>query len=435
MNIKLHTICFIIFLSALCVPLYSQEEQDQSQPTEQSQPQEYFPLSLKGYLKQLNTFIPVSQYSLTGEKKYLNASLTRFRLTPEFMTQSGNVIIHADCDNELIFGNYLDTGEFSRIWESRTYNDLYPSSHTAYSSTDFFDQLKLQRAYIKMSAGDFIFTAGRQQIRFGSGKLWNPLDALNPVSPSAFEGADEQKGTDAIRLEYYPEQTTEIAVIINPKRKDDTLSRKNCMDAGNALLRAKTTFFNIEAAVIAGRIAQRYTGGADISFIVFDGMLRGSTLYSRPKKEKYFIQANCGYEYTFTVGSGLTVIAEYFYNSASINTRKEILNAYVMDSMSGTNQKTYETLSNRALTYNRHYAGLALSYAPGPLLQTNVLIIADTQGRAVSASPSITYNLEQELDLFIGAISAYQKKNAEKTSDFTEYNRKAAVYAGMQWWL
>ena len=58
---------------------------------------------------------------------------------------------------------------------------------------------------------------GRQQIRFGSGNLWNPLDVLNPISPLMVEGAEEQKGTDALRLNFYPTDSMEISFIYDMK--------------------------------------------------------------------------------------------------------------------------------------------------------------------------------------------------------------------------
>ena len=62
-----------------------------------------------------------------------------------------------------------------------------------------------------MSVDYFTATIGRQQIRFGSGKLWNPLDILNPISPTFIEGGDDQKGTDAVKLDFFPDDKTEIS--------------------------------------------------------------------------------------------------------------------------------------------------------------------------------------------------------------------------------
>ena len=95
----------------------------------------------------------------------------------------------------------------------------------------------------------------------------------------------------------------------------------------------------------------------------------------------------------------------------------------------------FRTLANRSFTYNRHYAERSISYSLTPLLLCSLLLISDIEGCALSASPSLKYNLAQELDNFIGAISAYQKNGAENISDFTEYYKKCAAYAGMQWWF
>ncbi|MGL4370750.1 MAG: hypothetical protein ACRCUT_13925, partial [Spirochaetota bacterium] len=230
---------------------------------------------VKGSFKELITRIPVDSYSLTGKERYFNASLSRLRLSPEFISDDGMLILHADCDNELLVSGYPRTYEFYSIWQEQTYNDIAPLSKS-FERNDVYNQMGIHQAFAKLSAGSFIFTAGRQQIPFGSGRLWNPLDIFSAPSPFSAESAEEQKGTDALRAEYYPGETTEFSIILNPMRKEDTLPGRSGYENTNALLRAKSTFSNTETAASAGYVARRYLGGADISTLLFDGFLRGS---------------------------------------------------------------------------------------------------------------------------------------------------------------
>ncbi|MGL4369847.1 MAG: hypothetical protein ACRCUT_09290, partial [Spirochaetota bacterium] len=181
-------------------------------------------------------------------------------------------------------------------------------------------------------------------------------------------------------------------------------------------------------AASAGYVARRYLGGADISTLLFDGFLRGSCLYSRPRNGEDFFLAGGGYEYSFS--GGLTVIAEYFYNSASVNASEDVMTALIQKAVSGMTEKEYLILSHRPITANRHYTGLYLSFPLTPLLQSALFIIGDIEGRGICAMPSLSWNFRQNCDMFISAASAYQKKG-EKESEFTPYNKKAMVSAGM----
>jgi hypothetical protein len=426
---------FLLFL----LPLYAQEqkEYDNSDSKEISESDEHDSSSnifkFKGQFKNLYTQTKTDQYSETGKDKTLIADLTRLRLSPE-LNLADILLVHVDYDNEMIVGNYLKTSEFNMAWRPSNYNDLFHLSREPYYSEDVFYRMKLHRAYAKLTLGNFTATAGRQQIRFGSGRMWNPLDILNPVDPTNIEGAEEQKGTDAIKLDYYPNEKTEIGVIYAAKRVNDSgkfedLSTKN----SNTIARLKTTFGETEIAGLGGRVAHRSVGGADLSGILFDGTIRGSALYSHPDEGKSFWQASAGYEYNFA--SGLYFLAEFFYNQNGLNYNEDLSAAYIGQIFFGMNDKYYRELANQPLTYNQHYAGVALGYDVTALLRAELFSMYDFQGQGLMINPSLKYNAFQNIDVAAGAITARIFGNSSKTSDFEVYAENALFYASLTWYF
>ena len=133
---------------------------------------------------------------------------------------------------------------------------------------------------MKVSVDHFTATVGRQQIRFGSGKLWNPLDILNPISPTYIEGVDEQKGTDAVKLDFFPDEKTEITIVYDMKKSDNKIENFNMQDR-NYILRAKTSIHSTDIAVLGGYVTRRGLAGFDFAAILFDGMFRGSMIVSQ----------------------------------------------------------------------------------------------------------------------------------------------------------
>jgi len=362
-----------------------------------------------------------SEYLLTGtdREKELVSNLNRIRLTPE-LTFSDMLLIHVDVDNELIFSSFNQTPEFEHYWTSPEYNSFMHLSWNPHNTEDIYYRIKLLRAFAKFTISDFSITLGRQQIRFGSGRLWNPLDILNPISPTALEGPEEQKGTDALKVDYYLNDTTEFTFVYSPLRYYDSFQNFQFTN-GNSVARAKTSILDTDLALLGGWIARRLVAGLDIASTVFDGTLRGCILYSNPENDRWYFQINSGYEYTFK--NGVYFLFEYFYNQNGMNYNSNLLSSVGDYLTAGVNQGNYYYISNQLITFNKHYTGLALGYDFLPLLHGDIFTIYDFQGRGLFTTFSLKYNIMENLDVTGGIMVGHVFENAIKSpSDFQEFD-------------
>ncbi len=395
---------------------------------------------ISGYYKNLFVYQKVHQFIgknpcnfLVNRDRHLAADLSRVRVSPEF-TLSDTLVIRVDFDNELTWSNYNRTFEFDNYWRNDTYNDLLKLSWEPYYGDHVYYRTKIHRAYIKVDVKNLSISGGRQQVRFGSGRLWNPMDILTPISPTYIEGAEEQKGTDALRVDYFFGAFTELSLVYDQKLHDDSYRKISIKDA-NTLARFKTTIQETEFSFLGGRVAHRWLGGADVSTILFDGMLRGSIVFSFPEYEDWYFQGNAGYEYTFK--KGIYFLVEYFYNQNSFSNNRMLKYSYTQYSLFrtneylGINQHIYKRISNQFLTYNQHYGGLAIGYDIHPLVRGELFSIYDFQGFGLFISPSLKINAHDNVEVAAGALIGVLIR--DRISDFGFLGRQNIYFLQLKY--
>jgi len=378
--------------------------------------------SLSGYYKNLFIGYKTNEYydnSTYPQSKLLLTDVNRIRLSPN--CDIGNTIaFHADIDNEIIVSNYTQSKTFEASYIGFSYNELYTDSYD-YQNDDMYYRFKLHRAYIKAVAGKSTITVGKQLVRFGSGKIWNPLDIVNPISPIRFEGAEETKGVNALRLELYPANFFEIGFVYVPQRKNNELYSSS-FSTSVYLLRNKIVIGSTEVAFLVGNIIERNIVGADIATTVHDGLLRVSVLGNKIDGHVYYV-GGAGYEYSFEWG--LTLLLEYFYNGYCLNKNPELLNAYYESIQYGMNQKRYGAVAYNFLTFNEHYAGISIMFSGASLFSLQATAIVDFQGKGVIGIPTASYNIIEDCDLMFYLMYAIVTGN--KPSDFSSFDKKPFI--------
>ncbi len=420
----------VLFFNCIDAALYADTDSTQEESFASSN--DVF--SLRAHVKDLFAWMRTDSYSETLKEKDLLANLTRVRLSPELNFED-SLTFHLDFDNEVIAGNYLRSREFNVYWRDpyENYNDFFHASHEVKYTEDYLYRAKIHRAYAKAILGDFTFSVGRQQFRFGSGRLWNPLDVLNPINPLNFEGASEQKGIDGASAEYFINDKTVITAVLCPQRSNDDFSESFSTSNVKVIGRLKTNISFAEISLLAGKLPEREAYGGDISLILFGGTLRGSALFTREEIIEHTIIANGGFEYTFSFG--LYFLLEYFYNRASLNAEPKLLAAYVSSLSYSFDDAAFRLLANRFLTFNRHYAALALGYDITPLWRAELFTIYDYEGEYILINPSIQYNLYQDIDLSCAVMYAWKAKQTSKSSELSFVEKHPLVYAMMTWFF
>ncbi len=79
---------------------------------------------------------------------------------------------------------------------------LLDLDHQVVDSDDLLWRASIYRMHLTFSTEKSKLVVGRQRVAWGVGRVWNPTDLFNPVSPLQIE-QDQRDGVDAVNLEYY----------------------------------------------------------------------------------------------------------------------------------------------------------------------------------------------------------------------------------------
>lgn len=173
------------------------------------------------------------------------------------------------------------------------------------------EELKMQ-----FNLGDCTYwTLGRQKIKFGSGKFWNPTDFLNSETRDPFASIDERLGKDLLKAHLPIDQANIYAVI--PFESTETLGE------AKGYLRGEIVVGAAEFALSwYGKRSDGANFGADLSLGLGRFDLHSAIAIQKESDETlkidehWFVQAVGGasLEVGYGDNNSFTLTGEYFYN-------------------------------------------------------------------------------------------------------------------------
>jgi hypothetical protein len=123
-----------------------------------------------------------------------------------------NITFATEVRNRLFVGDMVRTGpSYSEMiaddqgWIDMSWNILNEAS--------FFLNATIDRLWIDFNYSKFQARIGRQRINWGQTLVWNPNDIFNAYSFFEFDYV-ERPGSDAIRLQYYPDYSSAIELAV-----------------------------------------------------------------------------------------------------------------------------------------------------------------------------------------------------------------------------
>jgi len=350
-------------------------------------------LKASGYLKD------VYQYThsvFDARPYYLNIS--RARLT---LDASASVFkSHVDYDHQLAVGSFFRTQEFKVFGYSPPKPWLDMEQTISTGTTNGWGH-GAYRAWVGVEDERGVLRAGRQRIAWGTGKIWNPTDVLNPYQPTAVE-RDERRGVDALygRLGLGSLGQAELVWAGEDRWVDHSLLTRghaNISDWDISLLGGK----------VAGSTASLVLGG-DFAGTLLEGTLHGEWAYFTPEWRTPYWKAGLGYDYTIPTETEW----RYFKDTS-----------FVVEYYHSGNGETERTRYNfgpvrvgKEVTVARNYLGGSASKDLHPLLKIELYAIENLDDASNFFTPSLTWNALNNLYL----SAALQRFGGEKS---TEYGR------------
>ena len=344
-------------------------------------------------------------------------NLSRLRLSGEGSTPlPGNASCESAClrarvdyDHELRLGSVLRSKDFQRFGLAEP--PEYLTMEQAISSgTGAHYRHRLYRGWVEASAAGVSARLGRQRVAWGTGKLWNPTDFLNPYLPTVLE-RDERRGVDALYLRKglgALGQGEAVYVLADTWAQSDLVGRLR----GNA--------HGTDMSLLAGKVGpstSSFAVGGDFAMDLYVGSLHGEGLYADLKWRTAFWKWLIGYEYDFgpdppiRAFKDLWAVFELHRNGAGV-TQASRYNPAVL-------------LSGREVSLARDYAGLGLRKELHPLLKAEVYALFNLNDGSKFIAPSLDWNALKDLHLSGG----WQRFGGNKASEFGRQGNVAFLQA------
>ena len=336
-------------------------------------------LEFSGYLKEL------WQYSHSGinDRPYF-LNLDRARLTMD--GHAGMFKAHVDYDQEVLAGSFFRTPEYKLYGIPEPNTWLHPDKDIASSGTSLWRQ-HLYRGWAGLETEGQVLRFGRQRIAWGTGKLWNPTDVLNPYQPLAVE-RDERLGVDSAYLRQSAGVMSQGELAYAPQ---------DHWPQSSILGRAKSVWKNYDVSLMGGKVAGSTTSwivGGDFAGNLWDGSLHGEWSYTDPITQRPYWRATVGYEYTFGSEAkpwllkDASTLIEYYHNGHGAAHTDHYDRA--------------QLITGQEISLARDYIGVTFSKDIHPLVKFEAVFIDNLDDASQFFSPSLQYNVLSNLYLTAG---------------------------------
>ncbi len=327
--------------------------------------------------------------------------LSRVRLTA--LGSYGIWRADIEYDNELYAGSYLKTPEFKAAGIARPLEYFNWDGTIAQGSSTLWRD-RVHRGWVGAETGDWTIRAGRQRIAWGTGKIWNPTDILNPYQPLTIE-RDERFGADAVYARRALGQLSQAELAYGPQDR---------LDESGFMGRLRGRLFNGDASVMGGKVGglqDSWIAGGDGAWDLGGGTWHVEGAWTQLQTIGRFARVDTGYEYTFSDAAppglrGAWVLAEYFHNGQGVSDPR-LYN--VLDLLDG-----------RAIALARDYLGFGWSKDLHPLVKLEIYAIANLTDGSWFAGPAFTWNAQKDLHLTAGTQAFWG-------GALTEYGRLSTI--------
>lgn len=256
----------------------------------------------------------------------------------------------------------------------------------------------LNQMWIKFDIGQRVFvTAGRQFVRFGATRFWNPVDVINNIKFNPLAFFDDRVGPTMLKFHlpieskgwnFYGILLTENAAKV---------------DSVGAVLRSEIVLGQAELGLVGAlRKGQDPKIGADLSagIGVFDLTAEIATWFPDAANPQW--QASAGLSYSWAYGEDDTLVlgVEYFHNDQGVTAQ-----TYLDSTLA--NAKLGKSSPYVPLFTGRDYAGLvATVLSPGDWNNSSVSLIGLSNLTDKSGTAQINFSTRVLTDLTVEAFTA-----------------------------
>lgn len=346
---------------------------------------------LRGYLSNMQSVMVLGE-----DQDWISDNLFHNRINL-FWYPNDNFTASLQFRNRFMYGQSIQLfeGYAESIDNEMSFLDL---SMNILNENSFFFNTAIDRAYFQYTLNNFVFTVGRQRINWGQTFVWNPNDIFNVQNFFDFDYA-EKPGSDAVRLQYYPNYSSSLEVAAK-------------LDYQDKLTLAGYYRFNkwsYDFQFLAGILAEEdYLAGLGWSGDIRGAGFRGEMSYFHPKNNFMdttgIFYSSLSLDYTF--GNSLYIQAEALFSVLPDDFNISSFMEYYQGPL---------TVKN--LSFSKWNWFTQVSYPISPLLNLSFAGMYFPDLKGFFAGPTMAYSLKDNMELslisqvFSGEFSESENKS------------------------
>ncbi|MCK4888881.1 MAG: hypothetical protein KAS97_03055 [Candidatus Aminicenantes bacterium] len=268
---------------------------------------------------------------------------------------------------------------------------LYPGGNDP--AGGFYINQNLDRFFTTLSFNFADIYIGRQVISWGSSYVFNPTDIISPFNFNEID-KEEKRGVDALRVRIPLGTMDELD--IGYVFGDDPGIENSAF-----FIRSKFNLFKSDFSLLLLGFRQNLLLGFDLSGSLGGAGLRLETAYILDKvmdkdlpeelKNNYF-RLSLGLDYNFN--DSIYGYFEYHFNSPGSLDTDYYLSLYTENAYS----------EGSVYLLGKHYISAGITYQLHPLIPFSAFAIYNMSDKSIIISPSLEYNISENIYLSFGAF-------------------------------
>lgn len=359
-------------------------------------------LEISGLMKSLTAVDSYGASSILGMAGDESAMVEervagRIAVTSEIVEK---ITLHVHYENSFSKGEYLSAVE---ALEGRTgyMNKLKKKSpddseQVFYLTQEYVDENgeaayhRLDRMYLEYTGSDINIRLGRQALTWGSGKVFNPVDMMNPYAPTDTI-RDYKNGSDMFVLQAYTGYFEDVQAAVVPRRNPDTQEFE--YNRSSAAMKLKDYLGETDFEMVFGtHYGDKFAGGGFSSFLG-EALFRADFIAANGEFRNYVnAVANIDYSWLFLEKNTYGFI-EFYYNS---------LGAESVNKLTKDRQLMEKLERSDIYLRDRYYTAAGLRYELHPLINLHFSMIYNLRDASFIAQPRMEWDIRENMRIISG---------------------------------
>jgi hypothetical protein len=275
--------------------------------------------------------------------------------------------------------------------------ELLPLTWTPDLGPDVSFQHRIDRLALSTKAGPVAVTVGRQPVSFGSGRVFTPLDLVNPFSPATID-TEYKPGVDAVRVDAFGGVATKGTVVAawagQPVVGDDARDpTRPVLDDMVLAAAGQATVGVTDLSVFLGGVRGEPVFGLGTVTAVGPVGVHADATLTLPVDGDPFVRAVVGADGRPT---GTTTLAAELY----VQTFGAADPSGYLDELSSD-----RFLRGEVWQLGRLYASVSVAQQITPLLQTSATIVTNVEDPSALLAVGGSWSIADEADLVFGGYA------------------------------